>query len=123
MSYTGELDTTLQIAREAGEIALSYFDPDRMGTRAKDSRDAVTEADVAAERHAVQRLMSVFPGDGVVAEGGGVTSSGPRLWFLDPLDGTMPFGEQTTSLLAASTRGLHRQLLDAVRRATDARVE
>jgi myo-inositol-1(or 4)-monophosphatase len=87
-----QLATAIEIAHEAGEIALSYFDTERVGTRAKGERDVVTAADVASEQHMVGRLTEAFPGDGIVAEEGSrVEAAGERRWFLDPIDGTVNY--------------------------------
>ncbi|MBV9282232.1 MAG: inositol monophosphatase, partial [Chloroflexi bacterium] len=82
----------IDIAKEAGAIALSYFDTERVGTRAKGERDVVTAADLASEQLMVRRLTEAFPGDGIVAEEGSrVGAAGERRWFLDPVDGTVNY--------------------------------
>jgi len=89
-------DVMLTAAREAGEILLSYYgrlDATRIG-RKSSVRDLVTEADVASERHLVQRLRKALPSHAIEAEEEVRDAMGdpdqPR-WFLDPLDGTVNF--------------------------------
>jgi myo-inositol-1(or 4)-monophosphatase len=87
-----DLNAVTDIAREAGEILLSYFGTDRLATRAKGDRDVVTAADLASEHLLLQRLSDAFPGDGVVGEEGTrVPASTGRRWLIDPLDGTLNF--------------------------------
>lgn len=81
-----------RIAEEAGALVLSYFDSDRLRTQAKGERDVVTAADTASEALILRRLAEAFPRDGVVAEEGGTeASSTGRVWYVDPLDGTLNF--------------------------------
>lgn len=92
MEYLETLEVVQAIAREAGEIALSYFRSDRVAGRVKGERDVVTAADVASEEHIVRRLREIFPGDAILAEeGGAASSSNDRCWCVDPLDGTLNY--------------------------------
>ena len=87
-----EIEAVAGIARQAGAIVLSYFRTDRMAAREKGERDVVTAADIAAERLIVDRLRSIFPQDGIVAEEGSrAVSRGSRVWYIDPLDGTLNY--------------------------------
>lgn len=87
-----DIDTITAIAREAGTVALSYFRSDRMEAREKGERDVVTAADIAAERLIVDRIRKAFPRDGIVAEEGSeAVSQGGRVWYIDPLDGTLNY--------------------------------
>lgn len=87
-----ELSEVVRIAREAGEILVSYFETNLVHTRAKGPRDVVTAADFAAEKHVLDQLRTAFPDDGVVAEEGSRVGSGSgRTWYVDPLDGTLNY--------------------------------
>jgi myo-inositol-1(or 4)-monophosphatase len=87
-----QLDVAVDVAREAGALALSYFAAGRIDARSKGTRDVVTAADLASEELMVRRLSSAFPNDGLVAEEGSRTvSRGRRRWFLDPIDGTLNY--------------------------------
>src|SRR6266850_2753641 len=85
------LDTSAEIAREAGALLSTYFER-RVAFELKGEHDLVTEADRASERLVVERLRSHFPSHSIVAEEGGghIGTSGYR-WFVDPLDGTTNF--------------------------------
>lgn len=92
MPTTRELETAIEIAVRAGEIALSLFLPERMDTRAKGDRDVVTAADMASEAFILARLEAAFPGDGVLGEEGTDVAPGAvRRWCVDPLDGTLNY--------------------------------
>jgi myo-inositol-1(or 4)-monophosphatase len=81
-------------ARLAGELLRERFVAG--GERATGSKssptDAVSEADLAAER-AIRELIAVRrPGDAILGEEGGETQVGEGLrWIVDPLDGTVNF--------------------------------
>ncbi len=80
------------LAEESAAIALSYFASDRMETRAKGDRDVVTAADLASESFLLERISREFPDDGVVGEEGSkVEGTSGRVWYLDPVDGTLNF--------------------------------
>lgn len=95
---TAARELAIDVAREAGDILLSYLgklDPARLG-RKSSSRDLQTDADLASERHIVARLREAFPDFAIEAEEevndelSSATEDRPR-WFLDPLDGTNNF--------------------------------
>ncbi|HZU13163.1 MAG TPA: inositol monophosphatase family protein [Chloroflexota bacterium] len=87
-----ELAVAGEIAREAAALVISYFDSDRLDARAKGERDLVTAADTASEALIVRRLREAFPGDGIVAEeGGDEPSTTHRVWYVDPVDGTLNY--------------------------------
>jgi myo-inositol-1(or 4)-monophosphatase len=84
------LDTSIDIAREAGALLLTYFG--NVSFELKGEFDLVTEADRASERLIVERLRSHFPEHSIVAEeGGGSERSSEYRWYVDPLDGTTNF--------------------------------
>ena len=85
------LETSVEIAREAGALLSKYFER-RIGFELKGEHDLVTEADRASEQLVVERLRAHFPGHSIVAEeGGGHTGSPEFCWYVDPLDGTTNF--------------------------------
>jgi myo-inositol-1(or 4)-monophosphatase len=84
-------DFAQQIARGAGEIALSYFRrPTALGVREKGMHDLVTEADLAIDRFLTGQLRAAFPTDGIVTEETGGEFA-DCVWVIDPLDGTQNF--------------------------------
>jgi myo-inositol-1(or 4)-monophosphatase len=87
-----ELAATVQIAEEAGQLVLQYFASDEVDVQAKGVRDVVTAADLASEQLIKRRLRQVFPDDGMVGEEGtDVPGTSGRLWYVDPLDGTLNY--------------------------------
>jgi myo-inositol-1(or 4)-monophosphatase len=85
------LETSAEIAREAGALLATYFER-HIGFELKGEFDLVTEADRASERLVVERLRSHFPTHSIVAEeGGSHVGSSDYCWYVDPLDGTTNF--------------------------------
>jgi myo-inositol-1(or 4)-monophosphatase len=85
------LETSMEIAREAGALLITFFER-RVAFELKGEFDLVTAADRASEKLVVERLTSHFPSHGIVAEeGGGHESASEYCWYVDPLDGTTNF--------------------------------
>jgi myo-inositol-1(or 4)-monophosphatase len=85
------LETTVEIAREAGALLAKYFER-RVPFEQKGEHDLVTEADRASEKLVIDRLTAHFPSHSIVAEeGGGHAGSSEYCWYVDPLDGTTNF--------------------------------
>jgi myo-inositol-1(or 4)-monophosphatase len=85
------LETSVEIAREAGALLSKYFER-RVTFELKGEHDLVTEADRASEQLVIERLSAHFPSHSIVAEeGGGHTRSSEYCWYVDPLDGTTNF--------------------------------
>jgi len=85
------LETSVEIAREAGALLAKYFER-RVTFELKGEYDLVTEADRASEQLVVDRLRAHFPSHSIVAEeGGGYTGKSEYCWYVDPLDGTTNF--------------------------------
>ena len=86
--YLGDLEP---IAREAGALLLSYFNPE-IKIEYKGDVDLVTAADRASEKLIVERLKAKWPQHGIVGEEGTRSDTGAEYrWFVDPLDGTTNF--------------------------------
>jgi myo-inositol-1(or 4)-monophosphatase len=84
--------TAAGIAREAGAVLRELRD--RASAWDKPDGTLLTEADLAAERLIVGRLRAAYPEDAVLAEEGGATGAGDRLWIVDPLDGTTNYSHR-----------------------------
>lgn len=92
MTVRTELDAAIQIASESAELVRSYFGTDRINVQAKGIGDVVTAADTASEALVLRRLAESFPRDGVVGEeGASRAGTSGRMWYVDPLDGTLNF--------------------------------
>ena len=85
------LDFVCRTAVVAGEAILKIY-AEEFDVRHKTDKTPVTEADLAAERIIVDRLMSAFPDIPCVAEelceSEGTPPCCDRFWAIDPLDGT-----------------------------------
>lgn len=82
------------IAREAGHRALALFARRHelvVERKTEGVYDTATAADRAVEAFVRERLSALFPEDGFLGEesaAGGLTAGGPRVWVVDPIDGT-----------------------------------
>ena len=91
-----ELDQRLQcarqIAREAGQLTLRYFQTDELAVEQKQDASPVTIADREAELLLRDRIAAAFPDDAILGEEFPERqgNSGYR-WILDPIDGTRSF--------------------------------
>ncbi len=94
MSYERELQEALKLARDAGILALKYFEA---ATPAEEKPDAspVTAADRECEKLILRRIHDQFPDDGILGEEGAfIASRSGRRWLIDPIDGTRDFVRQ-----------------------------
>lgn len=91
MPYEKELTLGADIARKAGELALTIREGN-IGVESKSDESPVTIADKACEKLIVEQLQIAFPEDGVLGEEGAAKeSSNGRRWIIDPIDGTRDF--------------------------------
>ena len=95
--YAPELSIVLPLVRQAGEIALRYSrGPLQVSYKGKN--DPVTQADREINHLLVAGLRRAFPDDAVLAEESAdhpeARLGNPRLWCVDPLDGTREFTER-----------------------------
>jgi len=88
------LDIVCRAAVDAGKAILKVY-AEEFDVRHKTDKTPVTEADLAAERIIVDRLVSAFPDIPCVAEelceSEGMPPCCDRFWAIDPLDGTREF--------------------------------
>ncbi|MDE6335413.1 MAG: inositol monophosphatase [Muribaculaceae bacterium] len=89
------LDNAISMAREAGEILLSYFRGNALEVTSKlNDYDIVTTADKASERHIISSIRSLFPTHSIITEEAGELCGESELrWVIDPLDGTTNFSQ------------------------------
>lgn len=81
----------IELAQQAGEIALRHFRQPDLAVSNKGLQDFVTVADHAVEQFLVERLAEAFPEDAVLGEEGGLRGNedaGRPCWVIDPIDGT-----------------------------------
>jgi len=85
------LELALEAARDAGEVALRYFERD-VHVEWKSDQTPVTVADREGERLLRAKIEERFPDHGIVGEEFGVVRDhAPYRWILDPIDGTQSF--------------------------------
>ncbi|THF70564.1 3'(2'),5'-bisphosphate nucleotidase CysQ [Deinococcus sp. Arct2-2] len=97
-----ELDTAIQLAREAGALLLSHLARGLIVEYKTSAEDTVTAADREASALIVAGLKAAFPGDGLLSE---EETDSPenkaerlgreRVWIVDPIDGTNDFVKGT----------------------------
>ncbi len=88
---TSDAVAAAEIAQEAGQLLLTVRRSGATGAELKDAGDR------AAHRCIVERLAERFPHDAVLSEEGTAVTrdrnTEPRVWIVDPLDGTREFSE------------------------------
>jgi 3'(2'),5'-bisphosphate nucleotidase len=94
--FAREVEVARRLAREAGALALEYYDrPLHVEQKiSADDDEPVTEADRAANALIVAGIRHEFPDDGILAEESVDTArrlGKSRVWMIDPLDGTNGF--------------------------------
>jgi fructose-1,6-bisphosphatase/inositol monophosphatase family enzyme len=84
-------EIALEIAQEAGELALGYYR--QVQAHRKSDGSLVTRADREAEELIRRRLGEAFPDHAIVGEEFGRTGDpqAEYVWYLDPVDGTSNF--------------------------------
>jgi 3'(2'), 5'-bisphosphate nucleotidase len=93
MNLRPELDTAVAAARRAGERIRALWGSG-LAVERKDDDSPVTQADREADALIVAALAAAFPTDGILSEEApddGSRLQRPRVWMVDPLDGTKDF--------------------------------
>ena len=84
------LNTAIQAARKAGDIAQINFD--RIGSsdvRTKAYNEFVTHVDEQAEKAIIDLIRSRYPDHSILGEEHGMQDNDSEfLWIIDPIDGT-----------------------------------
>ncbi|ETX04097.1 MAG: hypothetical protein ETSY2_30775 [Candidatus Entotheonella gemina] len=100
MDQTLSIRVLLPAIEEAAQLARSYYrHHDRLGTEVKWDQSVVTAADRAIEALLRQAIAQHFPGCNLVGEEDkpDYDPSRPYTFIIDPIDGTMPFVNDTPS--------------------------
>ena len=87
-------DGLATIVREAGALAASTFRGEHLKSWTKAGDSPVTEADIAVDRFLRERLTRLAPDCGWLSEeteDNRARLGGPRLWIVDPIDGTRAY--------------------------------
>jgi 3'(2'), 5'-bisphosphate nucleotidase len=97
MAYEQELEVALKAVRQAGRAILEDYA--RFEAIADAPADITTETDRCSQEIILHCLTETFPTDGLCAEESTDTLAkasrgGPRLWIVDPIDGTRGFAKK-----------------------------
>jgi 3'(2'), 5'-bisphosphate nucleotidase len=97
MAYEKELEVALQAADLARGVILDHYS--RFIAIPDAKADISTQADRDSQETILKHLRLTFPADALVAEEttatlSGAPRSGPRLWIVDPIDGTRGFAKK-----------------------------
>ncbi len=85
------LTDLITLARQAGDILRTNFGL-LLQVDHKGVIDLVSEADRLSEKFLLDAIHSRFPGDRIVAEESGeLAGDAGRVWYIDPLDGTVNY--------------------------------
>ncbi|MEM1277682.1 MAG: 3'(2'),5'-bisphosphate nucleotidase CysQ [Pseudomonadota bacterium] len=89
-----DLDLLLEVAREAGTIAMQFFGENPQQWEKADEAGPVSEADLAVNAHLTERLLAARPGYGLLSEeteDNADRLARDRIFIIDPIDGTRAF--------------------------------
>jgi histidinol phosphatase-like enzyme (inositol monophosphatase family) len=103
----GRLQAAVDLAVEAGNSTLQYFQTDAFRVERKSDRSPVTVADKNAEQLIRMALSKSFPDDAILGEEFGAEEGQSEYrWIIDPIDGTKSFisGVPIYSTLVGVTR-------------------
>src|SRR5437660_1464778 len=97
MSYERELEVGLEAAEAAGQSVMDHYA--HFEAIADAPASITTDADRQVQEVILGRLRRAFPGDALCAEESTATLAeaahqGPRLWIVDPIDGTRGFARK-----------------------------
>ena len=85
-----ELEFAKQLARDAGEIMLRYFNQSDI-SHYKADNTIVTLADTEINQMVIDRVEESYPDYGVYGEEDSFGRDNEKLWVCDPIDGTAMF--------------------------------
>ncbi len=82
----------IEIARQAGQLTLEYFQDASLDVEQKEDQSPVTRADREAEQLLRNAIQDAFPEDAILGEElEDQPGSSDYQWILDPIDGTRSF--------------------------------
>ena len=96
-NFKAEIEVAAELARAAGAVLLRHYHSPflvEQKVNALQETEEVTAADREANELIVQRLLTEFPDDGVLAEESVDNEDRlrkDRVWLIDPMDGTKNF--------------------------------
>jgi len=110
MDYQDELNTAKQLAKEAGQVMLKYFNSAASNPQLKSDKTIVTKADTEINDIVIKVLSEQTPTYSVWGEEQSSMIDGAKYtWVCDPVDGTQPFSKaipiSTFSLALVDSNG------------------
>jgi histidinol-phosphatase len=103
-----DLALALRMADRADVLTLAAFEAEAFAFTDKGDGSPVTDTDIAVERALLELVARSRPDDGFLGEETGLSNDGPRVWIVDPIDGTRSFvdgGRAWGTLIALSDHG------------------
>ena len=86
------LEFTLDVAKKAGKIQLSYFGNISSISKKSNNIDLLTNADIESENLIISRIKEAYPDHSIVSEEtNSIINNSEYTWIIDPLDGTTNF--------------------------------
>lgn len=87
------LEFTQSLARQAGQLLLSYYRSPALVTELKADYSPVTQADRAADALIQAAIQAAYPDNAILSEENQTVLDSPKkaVWVIDPLDGTINF--------------------------------
>ncbi|MBI64747.1 MAG: inositol monophosphatase [Candidatus Marinimicrobia bacterium] len=86
------LKFAIKVAKEAGDIQMSYFGNISSLKTKSTNIDLLTKADLKSEEHIINQIQNEFPKHSILSEEkGNLLTDNEYLWIIDPLDGTTNF--------------------------------
>jgi len=86
-----DLALALRMADRADALTLEAFTGEAITFADKNDGSPVTETDLAVETALLDMVRHSRREDGFLGEETGLTNDGPRVWIVDPIDGTKSF--------------------------------
>lgn len=87
-----EINLLIDLAKEAGKIAMSHFGSKNLQINRKSDDSPVTNADIEISKFIERNLKKNFPEiDIICEEGQNRKISNNKFWLIDPIDGTKSF--------------------------------
>lgn len=91
--YKAELDVAIAAAEKAGRVLEAHY-AEGVEAERKEDDSPVTAADLASNQILLETLREAFPDDTILSEEANddpFRVGDPRVWIIDPLDGTRDF--------------------------------
>ena len=83
---------SIDLAKEVGDLQLSYFGNISSIDKKSTNIDLVTNADIESEKIIISKIKKNYPNHSIISEeGGSIINNSEYTWVIDPLDGTTNF--------------------------------